>query len=241
MQGYPRFPLIQNCTVRFRREFIDKWEASGKWAWSPIYGQFQDCIFYLEEPTADYTDSKSRNLIVDFGKNSTRNYVYLAKNYGFVSSNNNTIIKEKTIDWGNRECYEVYSKDDFFISRVYRENIILTENATITSNVKSNFIISPNFVIENNVHSRNTASICFRGNIIDHIITIPANRKNDFKKICIYFWSPKSFKFPDGSTKFTYVIPEEYNGEEIILEIKQDYFDELLVDIKLINVGKSIF
>lgn len=241
MQGYPRFPLIQNCTVRFRREFIDKWEASGKWAWSPIYGQFQDCIFYLEEPTADYTDSKSRNLIVDFGKNSTRNYVYPAKNYGFVSSNNNTIIKEKTIDWGNRECYEVYSKDDFFISRVYRENIILTENATITSNVKSNFIISPNFVIENNVHSRNTASICFRGNIIDHIITIPANRKNDFKKICIYFWSPKSFKFPDGSTKFTYVIPEEYNGEEIILEIKQDYFDELLVDIKLINVGKSIF
>ena len=96
-------------------------------------------------------------------------------------------------------------------------------------------------MIENNVHSRNTASICFRGDIIDHIITIPANRKNDFKKICIYFWSPKSFKFPDGSTKFTYVIPEEYNGEEIILEIKQDYFDELLVDIKLINVGKSIF
>ena len=239
MQGYPRFPLIQNCTVRFRREFIDKWEASGQWAWSPVYGQFQDCIFYLEEPTSDYTDSKSRNLIVDFGKNSTRNYVYPAKNYGFISSNNNPIIKEKTVDWGNRECYEVYSKDDFFISRVYRENITLTQNAIITSNVKSNFIISPNFIIVNDAYSKNTASICFRGSVIDHIITIPANRSDDLKKIYMYFWAPKAFKFSDGSTKFTYVIPEEYKGKEMILEIKQDYFDDLLVNIKL-SVNETI-
>ena len=232
MQGYPRFPLIQNCTIRFRRGFIDKWESSNQWAWSPIYGQFQDCVFYLEEPTTNYTDSKSRNLIVDFGKNSTRNYVYPAKNYELVSSKNNPIIKEKTTDWGDRECYEVYSKDDFFISRVYRENVILTQNATITSDVKSNFIISPNFMFVD-VYSKNSANICFRGSVIDHTITIPANRSDDLKKIYMYFWSSKAFKFSDGSTKFTYVIPEEYKGKEIILGIKQDYFDELLVNIKL--------
>ena len=93
--------------------------------------------------------------------------------------------------------------------------------------------------IVNDAYSKNTASICFRGSVIDHIITIPANRKNDFQKLYIYFWSSKSFKFPDGSTKFTYVIPEEYNGKEVILEIKQDYFDDLLVNIKL-SINETI-
>lgn len=241
MQGYPTFPLIQNCTVRFRKEFIDKLESSSQWGWSSIYGQFQDCVFYLEEPTEDYIDNKTRNLIIDFGKNSNRNYVYPAKNYGFTGTNTNPIIKEKTIDWGNRECYEVYSKDEFFISRVYRENVVLTKNTTITSNIKSNFIISSDFIITNDSYSTNTASICFRGTEIDHIVTILANRKDDFKKLYIYFWSPKLFKFPDGSSKFTYVISEEYKGREVVLEIKQDYINELLVNIRLLQIGKSIF
>lgn len=241
MQGYPRFPLIQNCTVRFRKEFIDKWESSGQWGWSSIYGQFQDCVFYLEEPTSNYIDNKNRNLIIDFGKNSTRNYVYPSNNYGFIGTNNNPIVKEKTIDWGNRQCYEVYSQDEFFISRIYRQEVILTKDTMITSNIKSNFIISPDFIITNTAYSKNTASICFRSTTIDHIITIPANRKEDLKKIYIYFWSSKAFKFKDGNTKLTYVIPDEYIGKELVLEIKQDYFDELLIDVKIIQGSVSIF
>lgn len=230
MQGYPRFPLIQNCTVRFRREFIDEWEKSNQWGWSPIYGQFQDCIFYLEEPTTDYTDNKTRNLIVDFGTNSTRNYIYPAKNYGIASGKNHDIIKVKTVDWGDRECYEVYSKDDFNISRIYREDVIITSDSTTTSTgTKTNFIISPDCAVNRNKE----VTFCFRGTIIDFKIKIPANRPPELKKIYMYFWAPKAFKFSNGTSKFWYTIPEEFEGKNIELELKQDVIDELLVNIKV--------
>ena len=232
MQGYARFPLIQNCTVRFRREFIDKWESSNQWRWSPVFGQFQDCVFYLEEPSTDYTDNKTRNLIVDFGTNSTRNYVYPAKNYGIASGKNHDIIKVKTVDWGDRECYEVYSKDDFFISRVYREDVTITSDGTTTyTNIKTNFIISPDCT----VNRSKEVSFCFRGTIIDFKIKIPANRNPELKKIYMYFWSPKAFKFSNGTSKFLYTIPEEFEGKNIELELKQDAIDELLINIKVIT------
>lgn len=230
MQGYPRFPLIQNCTVRFRREFIDKWESSNQWGWSPVYGQFQDCVFYLEEPTDNYTDNKTRNLIVDFGKNSTRNYVYPAKNYGIASGKNNDIIKVKTVDWGNRECYEVYSKDDFNVSRIYREDMTITsDSTTVHTGIKTNFIISPDCTVNRNKE----VTFCFRGTIIDYKIKIPANRHSELKKIYMYFWSPKAFKFSNGNSKFLYIIPEEFEGKNIELELKQDVIDELLINIKV--------
>ena len=232
MRGYPRFPLIQNCTVRFRREFIDKWEASGQWAWSPVYGQFQDCVFYLEEPSENYTDGKTRNLIIDFGKNSKRNYVYPAKNYGIASAKNHDIIKEKTLDWGDRECYEVYSKDDFNISRIYSEDVTITTDSTTTvTGIRTNFIISPDCPVNRNKE----VTFCFRGTIIDYKIKIPANRNPELKKIYMYFWSPKAFKFSNGNSKLLYTIPEEFEGKNIELELKQDTIDELLINIKVIT------
>lgn len=230
MQGYPRFPLIQNCTVRFRKEFIDEWEKSNQWVWSPIYGQFQDCVFYLEEPSEDYTDGKTRNLIIDFGKNSKRNYIYPAKNYGIASAKNHDIIKEKTLDWGDRECYEVYSKDDFNISRIYSEDVIITTDGTTTvTGIRTNFIISPDCPVNRNKE----VTFCFRGTIIDYKIKIPANRNPELKKIYMYFWSPKAFKFSNGNSKLLYTIPDEFEGKNVELELKQDMFNELLINVKV--------
>ena len=51
----------------------------------------------------------------------------------------------------------------------------------------------------------------------------------------MYFWSPKAFKFSNGNSKLLYTIPEEFEGKNIELELKQDTIDELLINIKVIT------
>lgn len=240
MQGYPRFPLIQNCTVRFRKEFIDKWESSNQWGWSPVYGQFQDCIFYLEEPTNEFTNP--RTLLIDFGDNSQRNYIYPASGYNFSGTPARGIIKIPTLDWGNRDCYEVYSaKESIAKSTLFEDKVITKDGFSIENEpIKTNFIIDENFTLP--ASAKGTMTVFLRKTELNHYITFSQNRTNSIKAIYFKIWSSKKYVFLNGSTvDCTYTIPEELSGRTFTLHIKQDKFNELCIDIELITSANSIF
>lgn len=235
MQGYTRFPLIQNCTVRFRKEFIDKFT---EWNKSPIYGQFQDCTFYLEEPTVELAEG--RTLILDFGPNSQRNYVYPAIAYDFSGSTTNGIIKKHTVDWGNRKCFEVYSAKETIANKILKTDKIITSNSFSIEKdpLKTNYIINEDFKLTD---STGKITVTIRALELDYYITFSPNRTNNIRSIYFNLWTNKDFVFTNGATNYTYTIPESLNGRAFTLHVIQDEFNELLIDIKLITSANSIF
>lgn len=239
MQGYPRFPLIQNCTVRFRKEFIDEWEKSNQWGWSPVYGQFQDCIFYLEEPTAEL--GGSRKLLIDFGKNSQRNYVYPAKAYDFsAASLSNSIIRIPTVDWGDRTCYEVYSAKESIAGKLLYSDKVVTDNITINGDsLKTNFIIDENFNLSTS--AKGNINVTIRTSEIDYYVTLSPNRTSNITSLTFNFWTVKNFVFEDGTNKLIYAIPEELKNRGFTLHIVQNNFNELVVDVRLLGSENSVF
>lgn len=237
MQGYPRFPLIQNCSVRFTQAHIDKFT---EWTFPTVSGQFQDCTFFLSEPTTEFTD-KTKKLLINFGKNSKRNYVYPATNYGFDSTTDRPIVKELTSDWGDRACYEVYSLTEFNVARIYRKDLTLVGNYTEYGDVPTNYIIDSTFVVYEDAYTKNTATFTFRGASINHKFTIRGDRPTTLLKIVFTLNSTVAFKFPDATTKYTYTIPTEYIGKNLILEMKPKLTDPLIVDIKIIPENPSVF